>query len=370
MRFICGKSDFSEAVNTVSKAVNTTAAVDILKGIKIEAGDHIKLTGSDMDFSIECIMPADVREEGSIVLDSRILTDIVRKLPDGDIEIFTGENNEIKIICKKTNFNLLYLSSESYPDINKIYEGDKFSMYSRDLKEIIKNTLFAISKSDARPILKGSKFEIEKSSLKVVSIDGTRLAIRNMIIPETNLNISFVVPGRVLDELLKVLKDDETIVNITVCDNTIMFAYDTFIITARLLEGEFFDYTKAIPKSADITAVIDVKKFISLVERAAIIENYDNAKEAKVSVILKLDNSMLNVECVSQKGLFSESIDVEHHGKSIRIGMDSKILLDALKNIEFDEALFEFTTEISPCVIKPTEGDAFLYMVLPKRLIN
>ena len=352
--------------NIVSKAVSSSTTLDILKGIKIDANENLKLTGSDLDLSIESICDADIREEGSLILDARILSEIIRKLPDGNVEFITTDKNEIKITCANTKFNILYLSSEGYPEIKKVEEGDKIKIYSRDLRDVIKNTLFAVSNNESRPVLTGSKFEISKSNMRVVSIDGSRLALRNLIIPETDFeDLSFVVPGRVLNELLKILKDDETIVEINIKNNSVMFNFESFTIIARLLEGEFFDYTKAIPSVCEIKAEVDIKDFTDMVERASIIINYD---DPKIPVVLNIVNSQINVECISKRGNFNESLIVDKQGKDLRIGIDSRLLLDALKSIEHEKAIFEFNTEVSPCVIKPVEGDSFIYMVLPRRL--
>ena len=182
MKFTCPKSILLDSINVVSKAVSNSSTLEILKGIKIEATDTIKLTGSDLDLSIESVFEADIREEGTVIIDTRIFSDIIKKLPDGDVEIFT-KDNEMKISCLNTKFNILYLSAEGYPDIKKVEEGNNIKIYSKDLKNIIKNTIFAISNNESRPVLMGSKFEIKKSNMKVVSIDGSRLALRNQIIP-------------------------------------------------------------------------------------------------------------------------------------------------------------------------------------------
>lgn len=365
MKFTCPKNILLESINTVSKAVSTSSTLEILKGIKIEANENIKLTGSDLDLSIESIFEADIREQGTVIIDTRIFSDIIKKLPDGDVEIYT-KDNEMKISCLNTKFNILYLSAEGYPDIKKVEEGNKIKIYSKDLKKIIKNTIFAISNNESRPVLMGSKFEIKKSNLKVVSIDGSRLALCNQIIPETEYeDLSFVVPGRVLNELLKILKDDETIVEMSVKNNSVMFSFDNYTIIARLLEGEFFDYNKAIPTNCSIKVKLDVKKLTDIVERAAIIINYD---DPKIPVILNIKTDEISVECISKRGNFNESIFVEKDGEDLKIGMDSRLLLDALKCIEHESAVFEFNTVISPCVIKPIEGDSFIYMVLPRRI--
>lgn len=366
MKFVCEKKILQDSISIVSKAINSACAIDILKGIRIEAKDKIKMSGSDLDLSIESIFDADIYEEGSLILDARIFADIVRKLPDGPVEIETYSKNELKINCLNTKFNILYLSSEGYPEIKKLETGDSFKLYSTDLKNVIKNTIFAISNNESRPILTGSKFEIEKSNLKVISIDGYRLALRNQIIPETDYeNLSFVVPGRALNELIKILKDDDTIVEVVICDNSVMFKFDTFIVNSRLLEGEFMDYNKFIPKTSTITMKTNVKNLLDMVERASIIINYD---DPKIPIILNIEENNLRIECISKKGNFDENMPIEHHGENLRIGVASKLLTDTLKSIDNEEAVFEFNTAQSPCVIKPTEGEGFVYMVLPIRL--
>ena len=368
MKFSCDKNKLFESVSIVSKAINNACAIDILKGIKIDADENIKMTGSDLDLSVESIFEAEINEKGSIIVDARIFSDIIRKLPDGTVTLETDDKNELKINCLNTKFNILYLSSEGYPEIKKIENGDSFKIYSQDLKNIIKNTIFAISNNESRPILTGSKFEINKSNLRVISIDGYRLALRNQIIPETQYeDLSFVVPGRALNEIIKILKEDAPIVNITVRENSVMFSFDSFTIVSRLLEGDFMDYNKFIPSTASITAKINVKSFTDMIERASIIINYD---DPKIPIVLNIKNSEINVECISKRGNFDESMDIEHHGEDLKIGIASKLLTDTLKSIDNEEVILEFNTPQSPCVMKPTEGSGFVYMVLPIRLKN
>jgi len=366
MKFVCDKKILADSISIVSKAINSACAIDILKGIKIDAGEQIKISGSDLDLSIESIFDAEIIEEGSLVVDARIFADIIRKLPEGDVEIFTDNKNEMQINCFNTKFNILYLSGEGYPEIKKISDGDSFKIYSKDLKNLIKSTIFAISNNESRPILTGSKFEIANGNLKVVSIDGYRLALKNQAIPETGFEaLNFVVPGRALNELLKILKDDTTIVTVTICDNNVMFSFDTFVITSRLLEGEFMDYEKFIPTNSTIRVKTNVKNMLDMVERASIIINYD---DPKIPIILNIEDDNLRIECISKKGNFDESMHIEHHGGDLRIGIASKLLTDTLKSIDTEEAVFEFNTAQSPCVIKPTEGEGYIYMVLPIRL--
>lgn len=363
MNFTCEKSELLKSIEIVSKAINPNNPIDILKGIKIDASSCIKFTGSDTDLSIESIAKADVQEEGTLIVDSRIFYDIIKNLPDGKVKIYTSEKNELKILCSNTQFNILYLSSAGFPEIQKIEDGENIRIYSKNLKQIIKNTIFAVSDDESRPILTGTLFEVSKSNIKAVSIDRFRLALRNQIIPETEFeNLSFVVSGKVLNEISKILKDDNAIVDITIKDNSVMFKFDSFTIISRLLEGEFLDYNKFIPSQSFIQAKINVKAFTEMIERASIIINYD---DPKIPVVLKIKNSEVEVECISKYGNFCESIDVDKYGEDLKIGVDSRLILNALKCISDEYAMFEFTNEQGPFVIKPVEGESFVYMVLP-----
>lgn len=368
MKFTCDKAELLKACEIVSKAINPNNPVEILKGIKIDVSSCIKFTGSDNDLSIESILESDITEGGSLIVDSRIFYDIIRNLPDGKVEIFTSDKNELKIFCSGSNFNILYFSSEGYPEIKKIDEGDSLRIYSKNLRQIIKNTVFAVSDNEERPILTGTLFEIEKSNMKAVSVDRVRLAIRNQIIPETEFtDLKFVVSAKILNEISKILKDDNSIVDIIIKNNSVMFKFENVVIISRLLEGDFFDYTRFIPKSSNISTKINVKAFTEMIERAAIIINYD---DPKIPITLKLRNSEISVECISKFGNFCECLNVDKYGEDLVIGVDSRLLLNALKCISDQEALLEFTNEQGPIVIKPTEGNGYLYLVLPMILKN
>ncbi len=368
MKFTCNKQELLKAIEIVSKAINPNNPVDILKGIKIDAGNVIKFTGSDNDLSIESILEADISEGGTLTVDSRIFYDIIRNLPDGKVSIYTSDKNELKIICSNTNFNILYFSSEGYPEIKKIEDGDSMRIYSKNLKNIIKSTIFAVSENEERPILSGTLFEINKSNMKAVSVDRVRLALRNQIIPETDFDdMKFVVSAKILNEISKILKDDNSIVDIVIKNNSVMFKFDSFVIISRLLEGDFFDYTRFIPQGANISARVNVKAFTEMIERASIIINYD---DPKIPISLKIKDDEIRVECISKFGNFCESIDVDKHGDDLVIGVDSKLILNALKSIGDEHAVLEFTNEQGPIVLKPIEGNGYIYLVLPMILKN
>ncbi len=366
MKFTCDKNVLIETLNVVCKASSQNSNLELLKGIKIDAKDNLKLTGTDLEISIQSAIETQVLEEGSIVLDSRIFPEIVRKLPDGMLTVVSN-GNSVDILSKSLKFSIQGISSEGYPEIKEIANGENIKIHSKSLKELIKKTIFATCINEARPVLSGAKVEVNASTISMIALDGTRLAVKNEIIPETNINgLEFIIPGRTLNELLKVLKDDETMVDIIILDNNVMFKFENYILTSRLLEGEFLDYRKTVPTDYKLKLKLNTKLITDTLERASIIINFDDPK--KIPVIFDIKDSCINVDCFSKYGDFHEEIETDQNGENIKIGIRSKLLLDALKAIDEQEIYVELSSELGPCVIKPVEGNGFLYMVLPIRL--
>ena len=365
MKFTCDKNVLLEALNVVCKAASQSSNLELLKGIKIQAEDKLVLTGTDLEISIQSIIETNILEEGSIVLDSRIFPEIVRKLPDG-MMTFVSNGLSVDILSKSMKFSIQGLSSDGYPEVKKIEDGNEIKIHSKSLKDIIKKTIFATCINEARPVLSGAKVEVSGSLISMIALDGTRLAVKSEIIPETGLNnLEFIIPGRTLNELLKVLKDDESEVNMIIYENNVMFKFENYVLTSRLLEGEFLDYTKTIPSDCRLKIKINTKELTDTVERASIIINFDDPK--KIPVIFDIKNSCINVDCFSKFGDFHEEIEIADSGE-IKIGIRSKLLLDALKSIDDNEVILELTSDLGPMVLKPVEGKGFLYMVLPVRL--
>ena len=241
MNFTCDKNVLLESLNVVCKAASQNSNLELLKGIKIEAEDKLYLTGTDLEISIQSIIETNVLEAGSIVLDSRIFPEIVRKLPDG-IMTFVSNGESVDILSKSMKFSIQGINAEGYPEVKKIENGNEIKIHSKSLKDLIKKTIFATCINETRPVLSGAKVEVDGSVISMIALDGTRLAVKSEIIPETDINgLEFIIPGRTLNELLKVLKDDESEVDITILENNVMFKFENYILTSRLLEGEFLD---------------------------------------------------------------------------------------------------------------------------------
>ncbi|TGY40018.1 DNA polymerase III subunit beta [Clostridium sartagoforme] len=366
MKFICEKQKLQEGISISSKAITGKTTMPILEGIYISAKDNqLKLIGSDMDVSIETMVDADIKEEGSIVIDSRLFGEIIRKLPNSEIIIETLENEIIQITCQKSVFNLVYMNGDDYPELPKINESLSVEVPQNILKSMIRGTSFAIAQDETRPILQGILFEVKDKKLNLVALDGYRLAIRTEFLDNDN-DIEVVIPGKTLNEVSRILEDISDIVKITFTDNHILFNLSNTKIISRLLDGKFVNYSSLLPQEYKI--LLDVKKqeLQNCIERASLMAKDSNSNLIK----LDIQEENMIITSNSQLGKVREELNINLQGGEIQIAFNSKYLLDVLKNIEDDEVKLEMTSGVSPCVIKCKNTDNSKYLVLPVRLLR
>ena len=252
MNFKCDKAVLQDAIFTVQKAVTGKTTMPILGGILMKAyDDEILLTGSDLDLSIEKKIKSDVLESGTVVIDAKLLGEIIRKLPNETVEIKTVDNNSVQIYCQKSKFTLIHMNADEFPELPKINENMIFSIPQKKLKNMIKGTIFATATDDSRPILTGVLFEIKDKILYFVALDGYRLALKSEEL-DTENTINAVIPGKTLSEVSKILDDSEENVNITFTPNNILFSLNGTKIISRLLDGEFIKYSSIIPEEYNL----------------------------------------------------------------------------------------------------------------------
>lgn len=366
MKFSCNRNTLNEAISIVQKAVSTRSNVPVLEGILITATTgQIKLSGNDLDLAIESEIPAIVTEAGSVVVNARFFGDIVRKMDEETLSFESNENCAIEIHCGNAEFSLTGIPAQEFPEIAELDETRQIQISDKALKNAIRQTLFAVSADESKMILTGSLFEVKDNLLSVVSVDGFRLALRREPIVGQTEDLSFVIPSKALNELLKILRDDDSLVTLGVAENKVQFTIGNDRVISRLLEGEFLDYHQILPKQSSLTVLAEVRKMTAIIERAAlIIENESTKYPLKLSV--KTDQ--VQVGCVSKVGKMSDMVLVETHGNDLEIGFNYRYLLDAFKVCDSEKVILEMNTPLSPCIIKPEEGNSFLYLVLPVRM--
>lgn len=366
MKLLCNGLDLSDAVLKVVKAVSTKAVNPVLEGIKLNAkDDYLLLSATDNELSIEKKIKADIIEEGEALVAGRLFSDFVRKLNKDQIEI-NLVNKQLKINYMDSEGLLSCLNSEDFPRLPSQEEGKNFTITSKDFKQLINKVIFSASTDDSRPILKGCLIETEENNITIVALDGYRLAQCNKKIIKTTEKIKTVVPARCLSEISKFLSDEETPLTVYVQKNHIMVNIDNTTITSRLLEGEFINYKMIIPNDFSSTVITEKIQFEDSLERASILSKGDKNNLVKFDIKEKI----LTITSNSEEGNIKENIAVDLKGKDILIAFNAKYFIDALKNVEDDYVSMNFTSSVAPCIIQPVEGDEYLYLLLPVRIIN
>lgn len=366
MNIICSKQKLQEGISIVTKAITGKTTMPVLEGIYIKATkEGLTLIGSDMDVSIETKVEADVIEEGSIVIDSKIFSEIIRKLPNSNVKIEISENDLIQITCEKSIFNLVFMNSSDYPSLPSINEDINVEVPQNLLKNMIKGTSFAIAQDEARPILQGILFEVKNRELNLVALDGYRLAVRNELL-DVDDNIEVVIPGKTLNEVSKILEDNNDIIKITFTNNHILFNINNTKIISRLLDGKFVNYVSLLPQEYKLLINVKKQELQQGIERASLM-----AKDGNSNLIrLDVQEEILVITSNSQLGKVREEVNINLQGEGVQIAFNSRYLLDVLKNMEEDDVVIEMTSSVSPCVIRAKNSNSAKYLVLPVRLVR
>ncbi|MFT9497284.1 DNA polymerase III subunit beta [Anaerosolibacter sp.] len=367
MKFICSQKNLSASINIVQKAVSTKTTLPILRGILIEACDQkLKLVGTDLEVGIEHYIDADILSEGSIVISSRLLGDIIRKFPDADVEVEVDETNTMTIKCANSEFTLIGQPSVEFPELPAVEEENTYEIPQDLLKNMIRQTAFATALDETRPILTGVLMEIQEGIINMVALDGYRLSLRQGNI-KADFNNKAVIPGKTLNEIHRILSEEENAkVDIFFTDKHVLFQMANVRVISRLLEGEFINYKQIIPKDFKSRVKVKTRDLLDSIERASLL-----AREGKNNLIkFSVKDEMMTITSNAEIGRVYENLRIELEGEDIDIGFNSKYFLDALKILDSDEIYLDFTTNVSPCIIKPTDTNNYTYLVLPVRLVG
>lgn len=366
MKLTCNKNDLLIGVNTVLKAVSTRTTLPILQCILIQAtSDGLKLISNDLEMGIESNVISNIEETGSIAIEAKIFSEIVKKLPDNEVEIKVDENNLMTIICEKSKFNIPGQASDEFILLPKVSKEKCLKISQFILKEMIRQTIFSIALEEVRPILTGELLEIKEGELNIVSVDGFRVSIRNKNIDTDIDNIKVVIPGKSLNEIHKILSsDEEDHVLIYFTDKHILFEINESIVVSRLLEGEFPKYDQIFSRDYETLIKIKRKQLQMSIERAALIARESNKNPIKLQI---KENSMA-ITSNTEIGNVYEEIEIFKEGKELEIAFNPKYLIDALKAIDDEEISLQFTNALNPCIIRQVNGDEYKYLILPIRL--
>lgn len=377
MQFTIQQNMLVQAVNDVMKAVSSRTTIQILTGIKITATeDGVTLTGSDSDISIESFIPAeeegnqhvDIRKPGSIVLQAKFFSEIVKKLPKETVDIEVHDNFSTKIISGSAEFSLIGLDPEEYPQLPQISDNRAFQMPIDLLKQMTRQTVFAVSTSETRPVLTGVNWRIENGELICVATDSHRLAMRKAPIESGEINNipSVVIPGKSLNELNKILEDTNELIDIVITDNQILFKTKNLLFLSRLLEGSYPDTSRLIPTDNKTEVIITAKDFLQAIDRASLLAREGRNNVVKLST--SEDKSVQISTTLPEVGKVEEYVQSESlTGEELKISFSAKYMMDALKALDSTDIKISFTGAMRPFIIRPLDNDAILQLILPVR---
>lgn len=380
MKLICLKNDLVKSINIVSKAVPTRSSMTILESIYIDAqADQIRMTGNDMDLGIETITEGTIEERGTVAVNARFFADIIRKLPDGEVTIQADENGSTMITCGKAKFQISGDSGEEFPAIPMIERNHSVRISQLTLRTLIQQTVFAISQNDTNKIMTGELMEIRGDHLRLVALDGHRVAVRNTQLAEGYLpmnedalpgseagSIRVIIPGKTLLEISRIMTDDvENMVTLSFTQNHVMFEFDQTTVVSRLIEGRYFEIDNMISNDYETKVIINRRELIECLDRSLLMVREDDKKP----IILNMEGQELQLKISTQIGSMDETMPISMEGRELKIGFNPKYVLDALRVITDEDICIYFVNSRSPGFIRDDEG-SYVYLVLPVNFVG
>lgn len=354
------------------KALSTKTPAPYLQGIKLEVYQkELVMITSNSDISIKISIKDEslhVESVGEVLIPGKFFVDIIRKLSGNTIHLSVVENNTLRIVAGNSDVTLNLLNVEDYPELDFVMNDTPIKIDSRIMKSIIRQTTFATSAIENRPILTGVNIRVEGEKLVAIATDSFRLSQKMIEIPKNFENMNVVIPGRSLDELIKVLELNLEEVLIHLDHKSILFEYGNILFQSRLLDGNFPETSRLIPLEFPIVIKFNKNDLFIAIERASLLSQKDGATSI-VKLYLRNDNV---VEITSNSPEIGKVIEEVYPlekavGVPIKIAFSSKYFLDALKTFVSDEVYVKFTGEIRPFVIEADNDSGLIQLILPVR---
>ena len=367
MKITASKSELIKSINIVLRAVPSKTTMNILNCILIDASvDKIRLTANDMELGIETIVQGTILQRGIICLDAKLLSEIVRKLPDAEVVIETDDNYQTLITSENSVFHIVGKDPSEFPHLPLIEKEDPVVLSQFQLREIIRQTIFSIALNDSNRILTGEYLEIRENELRIVGLDGHRIAIRQLTLDKSYHEHKVIIPGKTLSELMKILTgEQDDLVSLYFTRNEILFEMDGTVVISRLIEGNYFRIDQMLSNDYETTVVLKKTDFMNSVDRAMLF----TSEAEKRPLVLSVESNNINMKINSQLGSMSDTLEIEKEGKDLKIGFNPKFILDALRVIDDEKITVYFLNAKAPCFIKDEE-QSYIYMVLPVNFVN
>ncbi len=367
MKLTCSRDSLLNGINTVSKAVSNRTTLPILECILLKADEKgFKLTANDLEMGIETsAIDAEITEEGTIALESKIFSEIIRRVDGEQVKIETNSENLTKIACGKSEFKIMGQSGDDFPALPAVEKNKEYVLSQNELRNLIKQTIFSIAQDESKPVLTGELIEIGNGFMDMVSVDGYRISYKKASLLSGENNANVIVPGKTLSEISKILSsEEEDKVSLFFTDKHVLFDLGTSIVVSRLIEGDYIKYNQSFTEDYKTKIFVNRNEMISGLERASLISR----DTRKTPVKMEINASSLVITSNTDMGTAYEEIEIEVDGDELKIAFNPRYLIDALKAIEDDTVAIQFTTSLSPCIIKGIDHDSYKYLILPLRM--
>ncbi len=365
MHFYIEKAALIEGIATVQKALPSRSSLPVLDGIYMSAsGDSLLLKCCDLSIQIETTVPADIREEGAIVLPA-LLAEMAQRLPD-DIDVeFHCENNTVKIIAGSFKTSLQGADADQFPELSIADTAEKLVLEQQMLRSMIRQTVFATAQDESKPVLTGALLEAGAERLDMVALDGYRLALRSES-GHFGAQAKAVIPARTLNEIARSLSDSKDPCTLSFSKNMVQIDLGHTRIIARLLEGEFTKFRQILPNEHKTRIRVQRSALQKSIERALLV-----ARESKNNLVkFTITPNLLLINSNSEMGDVYDELPITLMGDELEIAFNAKFCIEVFRVLDCEEIFIDFTTSVSPCVVRPAQGDKFLYLILPVRLME
>ena len=367
MKFRVARAEFLDAVLKMQKTVGSKSSMPVLEGILLSAEQGLlTLSSYNLEMGMKKEIYASCEQEGDIVINARLLAEILRKLRGIDVEIECDDRLVCHIKSGEAVFDIMGMQASDFPEMPSLTDGENLILKGEDFVEMVKGTIFAVSQIEGtRPILTGINISVKEGVLQFVAIDGYRLAIRRKNINIEN-NTEFIVSGKALNEVVKLIDENTENIEIKVGKRLILFKIDGYVFISRLLEGEFVNYEKIIPTEYKQCIEIENGEITDSIERVSLLINDTFSTPIRCAFY----HDELNISCATSLGRAKEKLNIELEGEDFEIGLNSRYLLDALKACESDKIVIKFNGSNAGVTITPAENEdnKMLYLIMPMRL--
>lgn len=365
MKIYLNRTDLAKGISVVSHAVSTRTPSKILEGILVDVSkDQMRLTATDTNMTIETLIAVQSEGEASFVAPAKLIGSIVSKLPEEEVLLdYNAEKVKVRIRSGRSQSEIVCFNADEFPKLLVRTDGMPIELKKDAVRKIVRKTAFSASQDELNGILTGVLIEIGNRNFSMVAVDAYRMAIYNEEI-EDDTSLSVVIPAKLITEMAKIISDGDEPLTMEIAEQKAVFNFDNIRVTLNTLNGRYIDYKRIIRTDSTINIRVKRDELIRSIDRAALLAQAQNNNLIKFNI----EEDVIEINSLSDVGNIEEKVEIIKEGDDLKIGFNSRYLLDILRAIEDEEVLLHMKDSNSPCIVTPLTGERYLYLVLPIRI--